>query len=143
MAIEKVVFKLDGLGGEYQGFFKGQRWNGWAVPFFTKEVADQILDDLIENGVGSVWYTEADDTFYYHIYDGEIEEFEDVEWTEGHNLEIDGQLVRVYSIGGHSWIWDEYYPKTCKDCGKRFLSPYKDENDYCGGSYCDNSIERV
>jgi len=28
----------------WEGFTYGETWNGWAVPFFTKEVADQIME---------------------------------------------------------------------------------------------------
>lgn len=37
----KSKFQIDD-GPIYEGYTNGNHWNGWACPYFTREVADQI-----------------------------------------------------------------------------------------------------
>lgn len=41
----KSKFQIE-EGPIYEGYTKGNHWNGWACPYFTKEVADQIAREV-------------------------------------------------------------------------------------------------
>ena len=82
----------------FSGLTYGHTWNGWAVPYFTKEVALEIVAHMPSN----LRYSEETDSFIYN----------DIEFTKSEDYneyfgaeEINGQ--KYYSIGGCSWCWDE------------------------------------
>jgi hypothetical protein len=80
----KATFVMDGLEGEFPGFtMAGERWNGWACPFFTKDVAEA-----------------------YRFWD-DPETTDDVEGDEttGQDIRVNGTPVHVYGIGNCSWCW--------------------------------------
>ncbi len=84
------------LNGEqfYDGFyFPSVRWNGFYVPYFTKEVAEQMLEDMkIRNFVFGWHYDAIADSFI--VYDDEVDNEEYEVTGSGH-----------YSIGGFFWVW--------------------------------------
>ena len=43
LPLHRGHFYLEEIDGTFAGFSSGATWNGFAVPLFTKEVADQIL----------------------------------------------------------------------------------------------------
>ena len=110
MEMRKSKFGIDTYEGEFVGYTTGYLWNGWATPYFTKEVADEILkinnQVYIDNGMDKVGYyavynAEEDQ---YEFYDPDLDE-PDV--FEGEYCEtVDGRL-HLYGIGAYCWIWDE------------------------------------
>jgi hypothetical protein len=40
-----MYFNIDDSTARYPGYTRGERWNGWACPRFTKEVGLQIAKD--------------------------------------------------------------------------------------------------
>ena len=110
MEMRKSRFGIDSYEGEFVGYTTGYLWNGWATPYFTKEVADEILkinnQVYIDNGMDKVGYyavynAEEDQ---YEFYDPDLDE-PDV--FEGEYCEtVDGRL-HLYGIGAYCWIWDE------------------------------------
>ena len=72
-------------------------WNGWAMPYFTKEQADVI----VASGVGPFVYDAATDSYSYtpdDFYPEDVETYEAIEY--------EGQ--KVYGIGAGSLCWN--YP---------------------------------
>lgn len=73
--MNKAKFSIDGYGKEYEGYTKGNLWNGWECPLFTKEQAICFLEDslfvyrfLVENEkeVLYLYYSEdGDDGVWY------------------------------------------------------------------------------
>lgn len=110
MEMRKAKFGIDPSDEEFVGYTTGYLWNGWATPYFTKEVADEILKSnnqhYIDNGMNkegyyAVYNAEKDQ---YEFYDPDLEE-PDV--FEGEYCEtVDGRL-HLYGIGAYYWIWDE------------------------------------
>lgn len=110
MEMRKAKFGIDTNEEEFVGYTTGALWNGWATPYFTKEVADEILkinnQVYIDNGMDKVGYyavynAEEDQ---YEFYDPDLDE-PDV--FEGEYCEtVDGRL-HLYGIGAYCWIWDE------------------------------------
>lgn len=99
--MQKTRFKNDALGFDsYEGFTKGETWNGWDCPYFTFEQAQKILKtynqlrSIIEEA--QAFYDSSADAFIFpseddsEIYTGVIEEGE-----------------KYYSIGSFVWIWEE------------------------------------
>jgi hypothetical protein len=91
------------------GYSSNNYWNGWAMPYFTKEVAFDVIDEIVADGFSKAWYVEADDTFYIHLHQGDSTiDPEMVEWAEGKDILVNGELVHVYQLGdGWTWNTDE------------------------------------
>lgn len=84
------------LNKEYDCYLKhNEMWNGFLVPYFTFDVVNHMLTDLNN----SLSYDENLDVFIYKQdgYDDEI--FESV------THHINGENIKLYSIGGYSWCW--------------------------------------
>ena len=111
MEMRKSKFGIDTYEGEFVGYTTGYLWNGWATPYFTKEVADKILETqnkayidcgMDKDGCYAVYNAEKDQYEFYEpeYYDGPYT-------VEGEDFEtVDGKL-HLYGIGTACWIWDE------------------------------------
>lgn len=101
-----AVFTIDG-GDPFVGVHYPQyRWNGWAIPYFTKEEGDRFV--AFYNGLDSsikFAYDEAKDAFT-SIDDSDPENTIDTYPAQ----DINGQ--QLYSIGGCYFVWDAEQPKT-------------------------------
>ena len=76
----------------------GQRWNGWAIPGFARETAQQIADYL--NALSDDGNTRCEwvgDDLYVTENKG----------TEGEYRERAGPDDGLYWIGAYSWCWYE------------------------------------
>lgn len=84
----------------YQGFHDPEaRWNGWAMPYFTRKTANAMVRDLPELEDGKPYgYFEGDVCF---IYDYGLEDYESYKPTA-----LEGVEELVYGIGAGSWVWD-------------------------------------
>ena len=103
MKFEKQVFVIDAWDGEFEGFTVKHYWNGWACPYFPKDVADRLLELINNDGFNDAWYNETADAYYVKPeggYDDEVEEF------TGQVIECDGEKHKVYAIGAWSWTWE-------------------------------------
>ena len=92
---------FDGIENvSFEGIDLGDKWNGWACPAFTKEVADDIaaVTNKCSDELGCMeFFNDANGGCYvWYDGDGEIERFEAVI--------IDGNVC--YPIGAYSWIWE-------------------------------------
>ncbi len=100
ISLRPAKFVIDCMEEAVEGFTPGSYWNGWAMPYFTKEQADAFC--VIANAEGSVMhpmeYDAERDVFLAHDnhYPDEPEEYPAVE--------VDG--VKYYPIGAGCWIWD-------------------------------------
>lgn len=89
-------------GKSYPGFHDGSVWNGWAMPYFERHVASQILADFKTN----FNFVGAEDKFKYVEQMGEGQPAPD-DWNEaiGVDIEVDGQKKHLYGVGAGFWIW--------------------------------------
>lgn len=95
----KAKFSIDD-GPEFEGYHWGQRWNGWACPMFTLEVAREIAADF-----GSAEMRVEVDGDRVVITDEEWPDEHD--WDEGDERERHGiPTMKLYGVGSHSWCWD-------------------------------------
>ena len=102
----KGFFSIDSLEGKkFPGYTFNQEWNGFAVPFFDKEQADKLANELH----GRFIYDPP--TSYIFLDDPSKEKPSLNDYTDGpykaSTIEtVDGKK-RVYSIGGFAWTWHE------------------------------------
>lgn len=84
-----------------------QHWNGWSIPFFTKEQAELVAAEQSEHGV-AIKYLGNDEDGGMDAYECNTEPNQEdtVEIYEGEDIVVDGQTIHTYPIGGWSWIWD-------------------------------------
>lgn len=88
----------------FPGYTKGDTWNGWACPYFEREVAEKIADHYSEmhrydNGE-EYWaeYNSGEDVFAFHnTQDDEPRKFGPAE--------VEGK--KLYPVGAYCWTWVE------------------------------------
>ena len=107
--LKKAYFSCDDEN-IYEGYyFDDVSWNGWKVPYFTKDVADEIAKNLQEE-------------FYELKYDSSKREYilidktcienpsqDPKEYSEIYSMDTlihEGNEVQVYAIGGFYFAWD-------------------------------------
>lgn len=98
--MKKTKFQICDNERIYEGYTDGRLWNGWACPWFIKEVAEQIMRDLNKDGVKTEYDEERDSYIVYQV-DGEPDVF------DGADVVTDDGIQRLYPIGAWYWIWDE------------------------------------
>lgn len=77
----------------------GQRWNGWAIPGFTRETAQEIADYLNAlRDEGDVRCTWSGDELFVTEHAGDA---------EGGYTERAGPDDGLYWIGAYAWCWFE------------------------------------
>ena len=82
----------------FDGFSRGEDWNGWACPYFDFEQAKKVMEAHRQRG-WKAWYDELDDQFVFdfsHDGDGEPDAFP---------AEVIGGK-KLYPIGAFCWIWE-------------------------------------
>jgi hypothetical protein len=92
-------FEIEGLDAEFRGWTNGRLWNGWAMPYFERSEAQQVLEALTDSEGG---YDVERDCFVSASTDGE----EDI-WPAESITVLGGQRLKVYGIGAGAWIWEE------------------------------------
>lgn len=96
--MKKSLFTIDSFDAIFEGYTQGQHWNGWACPWFTKKVADEIMhhSNKVNGEDYQMRYDAETDTYVYGVG-------EETECFKGINF--DGK--QLYPIGTMSWIWDD------------------------------------
>lgn len=82
---------------QVQAYSNGQRWNGWAMPYFPAEAAQQLLEYMPD-----LRYDAQRDAYVAGADDGETEE----DIFEAQPLIIAGKEVKTYPIGAGCWCWE-------------------------------------
>lgn len=106
LPLRPARFVIDGLAGTYNGFTRGERWNGWAVPYFPLDEARRIADDYASEppGVDGQNLAEYDaDRDLVRLYDPSNKE-----WDEYGSETLEGR--ELYGIGACYWTWEETGP---------------------------------
>jgi hypothetical protein len=82
-----------------EGFTNGQRWNGWAMPYFTKETGLRLMAEM----PGLKFDEEAN---AFTSEDENLDDEESLVTFPAETLDVDRVAVTVYAIGAGSWCWD-------------------------------------
>lgn len=87
----------------FSGYTFNRYWNGWQMPMFTKEVAEEVCNKYCD-GEYSTWkFDKERDAFVISKADDEENEV-----YEGFDIQTENGNIHVYDIGSGNWIWDEY-----------------------------------
>lgn len=168
--MRKTKFYIGESENIYEGYTDGRLWNGWACPYFTKEVADEMMadhnevmyyeerldayivvdsnhDNLIDSGAKDlvdsiIKYAKPNPTRDYEIKNIEsILIGLDFDVFRGEDIEVNGEILHLYDIGNSCWIWDEYEMVTCAWCGEDYEESELKNTDL--GKLCDDCIEAI
>ena len=94
MYMFKSKFQIED-GPIYDGYTNGNHWNGWACPWFTKEVADQIAMEVNADApYCTMHYDKVNDAFVYKA-NGDDE------------CVYKANEKGLYPIGNGYWRWDD------------------------------------
>lgn len=108
--LKKTIFNIDGMP-YFIGYTAGQHWNGWACPFFTKEVCQAICDYIMSDGTyeQKAFYDEKKDTFFVCTPDNVEDDSPDgvQEQADGADRETEDGTLHLYAFGAYNWIWDD------------------------------------
>lgn len=113
---EQLVPVIDSPFGEYRTgtvcidgdvaipcYLNDRKWNGWAVPYFTKEVGmNQVLCEYM-GPEDAAWFDVTHDRFSIKLWGTPEDE---IEYAPGQDIVVDGKTIHVYQIGD-GWCWDE------------------------------------
>ena len=91
-------------GPAFEGYWSGERVDGWAIAYFTKEQGLKIVECSLEVMAGVPYYRGrySPDTDAFVFNDGH----NPLEIYCGTDYIMDGATVRLYNIGGRGrWIW--------------------------------------
>ena len=105
--LDPAYFSVDTDNAYFKGYHNPKnRWNGWAMPYFTKDVAMEIAQRYSSDETGySITYDEQKDVFVMEDENYEDEYIEEIpKYTYG---TPDG-TKDLYPIGAGCWIWDDY-----------------------------------
>lgn len=118
--MRKTLFTIDGIEAVFEGYTDGSHWNGWAKPWFTKEIAEEIMR------INNAYYTFGEWQMRYDAeQDAFIREYEDEEPDVFQGKDING--LHLYPIGNAYWVWDdlaEYQSEQTKKLMKYLREEY-------------------
>lgn len=109
--MRKALFQIDD-GPVYIGYTNGDRWNGWATPYFTFEEARKLQAD---------WNRETEYPMFYDVSKDEFrvryEDYDEPYIWKGEDIQTVDGIRHLYGIGAYSHIWDEL-----GEADKRYLA---------------------
>lgn len=98
----KVAFDWMDQNVSFDALSNGDRWNGWAKPYFTREVGLELCKII-----PGLTYDEIRDSFKHEDDDGLAE---DADYFDSVQILVDGKERSLYGIGWGCWTWDEAEP---------------------------------
>ena len=100
--MNKGLFVIEDWFGPYPGYTDGERWNGWATPYFEYDIALQMIEDWNATEGMTAYYAADNDQFCFRSQsDDDWECFPSV------TCEVDNQTRKLYPVGAFCWIWDD------------------------------------
>lgn len=97
----------------YEGYhIKGNTWNGWAMPYFEKRIADLITHNFSTRDFQIVYDKYTDCYICKTIENDKVSQIDVVEKKIINT--IDGEK-QVYDFGSIGWTWDAYTLDEAKE----------------------------
>lgn len=78
-----------------------ERWNGWALPAFTKEQLPEYFAWQNDMEGSAAHFDEARDAVITKFSDSDEEDV----WTGEDIITTDGETVHAYPVGAGAWVW--------------------------------------
>jgi hypothetical protein len=107
--MQKGTFVIEDWFGPYPGYTTGERWNGWATPYFEYDIALQMVEDwksdAMKIDVGDeleAYYDLTNDQFCFRS-----EAEADWDCFPPVMAEVEGLTLKLYPIGAFCWIWSD------------------------------------
>ena len=132
---EKRYFTIDNCEKYYEGYDRGQSWNGWACPLFEKSVAENICKNVEDGETIIISYDKEKDCFRVKDTNNDI-----VSVFYGKDIEINGETKHLYPIGYGEWTWDSYTKEEMIDKKVEYWHTHDTGNslkEFLGMSYKD------
>lgn len=95
----RVAFDWMEENVSFDALSNGDRWNGWAMPYFTKEVGLELCKVM-----DGLTYDERQDAFKH---ENDPEEAEEPDHFGAAKIIVDGKEQTLYGIGAGYWSWDK------------------------------------
>lgn len=95
----QVEISSVGLVASEAFILEGERWNGWALPFFTKEEAIKVLEKVKTLRPFDFWYKVEGNKILI------LDTTQNSVWEEVEQTTHEGKTL--YGVGAWSWTWDE------------------------------------
>jgi hypothetical protein len=115
MIFRRGYFRGDWLPGDeqFEGWTTGETWNGWALPYFEfeesrryAELQTRLAAEHPEWRLGTVSYDVEADAFVV----ANVDEPGDPEVWPAEEIEVDGEVRKVYGLGAGFWTWEQVEP---------------------------------
>jgi hypothetical protein len=113
-------FYLNPDGTSFLGYHTGQKWNGFAVPFFPKDEAAKVVASVAASGAAYSGYYFNHKTDQFFLIPHDVPPYAG-EPTNGETILVDGHPVHVYGIGAGGWTWN-IGPALCESCDREYLT---------------------
>lgn len=113
--LHKSLFTINGIEAIFEGYTDGSDRYGFVYPWFTKEVADEIMRVANKKGKDMRYRKDAD--AYALFVNNEIDEY-------CVGQDIDG--LHLYLIGAACWIWHDT-ANYLNERGKMLMSHLQEE----------------
>ena len=110
-SMKNAYFRIDKSPNFYEGIDTENLWNGWAMPLFSKQVADLIIKKACEDESVRYIYEAQKDEYVYWCKDDPDEK----EIFKGKDYTVDGEIKHLYDIGSGYWVWDSYSQEEIND----------------------------
>lgn len=113
--MKKVLFTIDGFQHPHIGYTKGDRWNGWATPYFEIDEALKIMEEFNScDPEFPITYNKETDTFNIEEVGGGNGD----EW-KGTNYSTNDGIKHLYAIGAYSWVWEDTTENDIRSVAQR------------------------
>lgn len=99
-------FSIDGSDVVFPGFTFGDTWNGFACPYFTKNIGDSVITALTDIGVETPLSFDAAADAFVELIPISTTETERGEY-KGEDIETAEGIIHVYGIGNSGWTWSQ------------------------------------
>lgn len=100
--MKKSAFEIGETEAIYKGYAEGTYWNGWAKPWFTFDVAKEIMLGYNADCDGEYMvYSSREDAFVV------VHDINTIDEYKGKDFTINGETLHLYPIGNCCWVWDD------------------------------------
>lgn len=100
MCFYKAKFSVEN-GKQYEGYTKGDNMNGWALPLFTKDIAEEFLSDAKDEEM-NIQYDKDSDSFIV-----EFERYDEPVVCKAIEITVNAETIKVYEISALGCCWEE------------------------------------
>ncbi len=133
--LKKNVFTIDGFNYPHIGYTRGDRWNGWATPYFEIDEALAVMKEFNScDPEFPILYNEKTDTFTIEEIGGGNGDY----W-KGTNYQTEDGIKHLYGIGAYSWVWEDTNEYDIHNIAQRIEDFLYEYNTY---EYKDNYDNR-